>query len=67
MIHGYAEVYRMLDKQRTALCIHDMPGKAATDQPNDVSFIYIRRHGTARAGTPAATRPSNSNPMPSDP
>ena len=42
------EVYRMLDKHRTALCIHDMPGKAATDQPNDVSFVYIRRHGTAQ-------------------
>jgi uncharacterized protein YecE (DUF72 family) len=42
------DIYRMLDKYRTALCIHDMPGKAATDRPNDVSFVYIRRHGTAQ-------------------
>ena len=41
------DVYRMLDEHQTALCVHDMPGKAPTDQPNDVKFIYIRRHGTA--------------------
>ena len=41
------DVYRMLDEQRTALCIHDMTGKAATDRPNDAGFIYVRRHGTA--------------------
>jgi uncharacterized protein YecE (DUF72 family) len=41
------EVYRLLDKHRGALCIHDMPGKAATTTPNDAPFIYMRRHGTA--------------------
>jgi uncharacterized protein YecE (DUF72 family) len=41
------EVYRLLDKHRAALCIHDMPGKAATNTPNDAPFIYMRRHGTA--------------------
>jgi uncharacterized protein YecE (DUF72 family) len=41
------EVYRLLDKHRAALCIHDMPGKAATTTPNDAPFIYMRRHGTA--------------------
>jgi uncharacterized protein YecE (DUF72 family) len=42
------DVYRLLDEKRTALCIHDMPGKAATDHPNDVDFVYVRRHGTAK-------------------
>lgn len=41
------EVYRMLDKQNVALCLHDMQGKAAVDEPNDTKFLYIRRHGTA--------------------
>jgi uncharacterized protein YecE (DUF72 family) len=41
------DVYRMLDEYQAALCVHDMMGKAATDQPNDVKFVYIRRHGTA--------------------
>jgi uncharacterized protein YecE (DUF72 family) len=45
-----ADVYRMLDDHRVALCIHDMVGKAATDHPNDVNFVYIRRHGTAHGG-----------------
>jgi uncharacterized protein YecE (DUF72 family) len=42
-----AEVYRVLDANGAALCLHDMPGRAAVDQPNDVPFVYIRRHGTA--------------------
>jgi uncharacterized protein YecE (DUF72 family) len=41
------EVYRMLDTQKVALCLHDMQGKAAVDEPNDAKFVYIRRHGTA--------------------
>jgi uncharacterized protein YecE (DUF72 family) len=41
------DVYRMLDEQQAALCIHDMAGKAATDQPNDTGFVYIRRHGAS--------------------
>ena len=43
----HPDVYRLLDKHRAALCIHDMPGKASVDEPNDVHFIYIRRHGTS--------------------
>lgn len=42
-----AEVYRVLDKHRAALCIQDMVGRAATDTPNDAPFVYVRRHGTA--------------------
>ena len=41
------EVYRMLDRQQTALCLHDMRGKAAATTPSDAPFVYIRRHGTA--------------------
>ena len=40
-------VYRLLDQYQAALCIHDMPGRAATNEPNDAPFIYMRRHGTA--------------------
>ena len=43
----HPEVYSALDKLGAALCLHDMPGKAATEHPNDVNFIYVRRHGTA--------------------
>ncbi len=39
------EVYRFLDRHRAALCLHDMTGRADTVQPNDVDFIYVRRHG----------------------
>jgi uncharacterized protein YecE (DUF72 family) len=42
-----SDVYRMLDKHDAALCLHDMLGKAAVDEPNDAPFVYIRRHGTA--------------------
>ena len=41
------EVYRMLDEEDAAVCLHDMVGKAETDTPNDASFRYVRRHGTA--------------------
>jgi uncharacterized protein YecE (DUF72 family) len=41
------DTYRILDKHGAALCLHDMLGKAAVDEPNDASFVYIRRHGTA--------------------
>lgn len=39
------DVYHLLDKHRAAICLHDMPGKAAVDNPNDASFVYFRRHG----------------------
>lgn len=42
-----AETYRVLDRHQTALCLHDMRGKAAVDEPNDAPLVYIRRHGTA--------------------
>jgi uncharacterized protein YecE (DUF72 family) len=40
------DVYRMLNRQRTAICLHDMPDRAATRRPNNVNFVYLRRHGT---------------------
>jgi uncharacterized protein YecE (DUF72 family) len=43
----HPDVYKALDRQGAALCLHDMPGKAATVEPNDVNFVYVRRHGTA--------------------
>jgi uncharacterized protein YecE (DUF72 family) len=43
------EVYRILDRYQAALCLHDMEGKAATDEPNDSPLIYIRRHGSSEA------------------
>jgi uncharacterized protein YecE (DUF72 family) len=38
-------VYRLLDRQRAALCLHDMPGRAASNEPGGASFVYLRRHG----------------------
>lgn len=43
----HKEVYDLLNKEHAALCIHDMPGKADSNTPNDASFIYMRRHGTS--------------------
>jgi uncharacterized protein YecE (DUF72 family) len=42
-----ADVYRTLDKLDVAMCIHDMRGRAASDRPNEASFVYVRRHGSA--------------------
>jgi uncharacterized protein YecE (DUF72 family) len=39
------DVYRLLDRQGAALCLHDMAKRAAVNQPNDASFVYLRRHG----------------------
>lgn len=39
------EIYRLLDRQRCALCLHDMRGRAPVAEPNDASFVYVRRHG----------------------
>jgi uncharacterized protein YecE (DUF72 family) len=41
------EVYELLDRRRAAVCIHDMPGSVTTE-PNDASFVYVRRHGSGR-------------------
>ena len=42
------QVYNLLDKQRAAVCLHDMPG-SVTIEPNDASFVYIRRHGSEKS------------------
>lgn len=39
------DLYRLLDRQRAAICLHDMAGHAAATRPNDSSFVYVRRHG----------------------
>jgi uncharacterized protein YecE (DUF72 family) len=39
------DTYKLLDRKHVALCIHDMHGKAAVDEPNDTPLIYLRRHG----------------------
>jgi uncharacterized protein YecE (DUF72 family) len=38
-------VYRLLDRYAAALCLHDMAGRAPVNEPNDASFVYVRRHG----------------------
>jgi uncharacterized protein YecE (DUF72 family) len=43
----HSSVYAKLDRLGVALCVHDMAGKAATPHPNNVPFVYVRRHGTA--------------------
>ena len=40
------ETYALLDRRRAAICLHDMP-PAAVVEPNDASFVYVRRHGPA--------------------
>ena len=39
--------YQLLDRIGVALCIHDMRGKAATNEANDAPFVYVRRHGSS--------------------
>jgi uncharacterized protein YecE (DUF72 family) len=39
------EIYQLLDRQQAALCLHDMHGKGAVNEPNAAGFIYVRRHG----------------------
>lgn len=39
------DTYRLLNRHRAALCLHDMIGRADVDEPNDVKFVYMRRHG----------------------
>jgi uncharacterized protein YecE (DUF72 family) len=38
------EVYRMLDRRRAAICLHDLAGSGAAEEPNNASFVYVRRH-----------------------
>ncbi len=38
------EVFEVLDRQRAAICLHDMP-PADVASPGDASFVYVRRHG----------------------
>lgn len=38
------EAYRLLEHRGAALCLADMP-ECAVEDPNDVSFVYVRRHG----------------------
>jgi len=39
------DTYKELDRQRAAICLHDMQDACPTDEPNDASFVYVRRHG----------------------
>jgi uncharacterized protein YecE (DUF72 family) len=39
------EVYAVLDRHETAICLHDMPDRGPVRDPNGVSLVYVRRHG----------------------
>jgi uncharacterized protein YecE (DUF72 family) len=39
------EIYDLLDRRDVALCLADMP-KCMITRPNNVGFIYMRRHGS---------------------
>lgn len=39
------ETYDVLNRQRAGLCLHDMQDQAPVNEPNDASFVYVRRHG----------------------
>jgi uncharacterized protein YecE (DUF72 family) len=41
------ETRRALDGAGAAVCLHDMAGRGDTHQPNDVPFVYVRRHGAS--------------------
>lgn len=41
-----AGTYRVLDGAGAALCLHDMQGFGAVEVPNEVPFVYLRRHGS---------------------
>lgn len=38
------KTYNLLNRRRAAICLHDMP-PADVSEPNDASFVYLRRHG----------------------
>lgn len=40
------EVYGVLDRHKASVCLADM-GRCPITRPNDVDFVYIRRHGPA--------------------
>jgi uncharacterized protein YecE (DUF72 family) len=40
------ETRQTLTSEDVALCVHDMEAKGETDQPNESSFVYVRRHGS---------------------
>ena len=40
------DVYRLLDDEGAALCVHDMRGAGATNEPNTARVVYMRRHGS---------------------
>jgi uncharacterized protein YecE (DUF72 family) len=39
------DVYQLLDRHGVALCLHDMVGRGPVNEPNNASFVYVRRHG----------------------
>ncbi|MFO7905480.1 MAG: DUF72 domain-containing protein [Planctomycetota bacterium] len=39
-----SETHELLDRQRAAICLQDMP-PADAQWPNDAAFVYVRRHG----------------------
>jgi uncharacterized protein YecE (DUF72 family) len=39
------ETRAALSRAGAAMCVHDMAERGNTDQPNDVPFVYVRRHG----------------------
>jgi uncharacterized protein YecE (DUF72 family) len=42
------ETRHVLDECGAALCLHDMRGRGAVDETNNVPFVYLRRHGAAQ-------------------
>ena len=40
-----ADVCKLLDRHRAALCLHDRTGQGAATAPNQADFVYLRRHG----------------------
>ena len=57
------QVYELLDRYNAAICLADMP-RCPITEPNDVGFVYIRRHGPGgryRGATPAGTSPTMLN------
>ena len=64
MIRGWTEVYRLLDKHRAALCIHDMPVRRRLIRRTMLAFIYMRRHGTAEGRYAGSYSEEQSNTMP---
>ncbi|MGQ9649820.1 MAG: DUF72 domain-containing protein [Phycisphaerae bacterium] len=42
------EVYGVLDRHEASVCLADM-GRCPITRPNDVDFVYMRRHGPAGA------------------